>query len=76
MCDGILEMNTYYVVIIVRLNVVNLIFITIDLINMESTLHVIARFSDPNIEVLIWYMAVFTAVDVSVRQNHGQDKLW
>ena len=61
MCDGILEMNTY-VVIIVRLNVVNLIFITIDLINRESTLHIIARFSDPNIEVLVWYMAVFTAV--------------
>ena len=66
MFDGILEMITYYVVIIVRLNVVNLIFITIDLINRESTLHIIARFSDPNIEVLIWYMAVFTAVDVIV----------
>ena len=61
---------------IVRQIVVNLIFITIDLINMESTLHVIARFSDPNIEVLIWYMAVFTAVDVSVRQNYGQGKLY
>ena len=59
MCDGILEMNTYYVV---RLNVVNLIFITIDLINRESTLHISARFNDPNIEVLVWYMAVFTAV--------------
>ena len=38
---------------IVRLNMVNLTFITIDLINRESTLHIIARFSDPNIEVLI-----------------------